>query len=360
LKKVCIVANSNLKHVSLISLYTNILDKHKITYDIIYIERYGIKEKSNARKLYPFYLQFSGGKINKIKGFLKFRRFAKKIIKENKYDFIITWQATTAYILFDFLISKYKNRYCLNIRDYIMEKKLPIRLILNPLLKFSTFATISSKSFTDFLPKHNYILINSINDDIITNSTRNKKSKKTSIEYPIKIGFVGNCRFFDENIKLINALKNNKKYELWFCGTNSEYLEEYAKKNEISNVITTGSFAVEETEKIMSQFDLINSAFGNEHINVKTLTPIRLYTAIGLYIPIIVNDKTQLSNIVKENKIGFIIKSYDNLDKNIENYMKELKSENFVKNCDNFLKKSREENLIFEETIKKILLEKEV
>ena len=96
MKKVYIVANSNLKHVSLISLYTNILDKHKITYDIIYIERYGIKEKSNARKLYPFYLQFSGGKINKIKGFLKFRRFAKKIIKENKYDFIIIIATTTA------------------------------------------------------------------------------------------------------------------------------------------------------------------------------------------------------------------------------------------------------------------------
>jgi len=359
LKKICIVANSNLKHISLISLYTKILDKYHIAYDIIYIERYGIKEKSNARKLYPFYIKFSGSKVNKIISFLKFRRFAKRIISENNYDFIITWQTTTAYILFDLLILKYKKRYCINIRDYIMENILPIRFILILLLKCSKFTTISSKKFVEFLPKHNYILVNSINDDIITEKNSNMTNTKKVIKYPIKIGFVGNCRFFDENIKLINALKNDKRYELWFCGTNSEYLSEYAKEHKISNVKTIGGFSVEETEKIMSKFDLINSAFGNEKINVKTLTPIRLYTAMKLHIPILVNNKTQLSDIVFENKLGFVIESYDKLADEIEKYIKTINFDDFINNSNKFLKISKKENLIFEKLVKETLIKDE-
>lgn len=341
MSKVCIIGNSNLKHISLISLYTDYFDEHGISYDIIYIDRYGKVEKSNAENLYPFNIKFSGKKINKILNFFKFRKFSKKIVKENEYEYIITWQSTIAYILFDFLLVKYRKKYIINIRDYIMENNIFIKLILKCLVKNALFTTISSEEFTKFLPKGKYIFVNSINEQI------KKGNKKKNFEETVKIGFVGNCRFFDENFKLINSLKNDRRFELWYCGTNSNILKEYASQNRINNVYTMDSFNVEDTEKIMTKFDIINSAFGNDKLNVKTLLPIRLYTAINLYIPILANDKTYLSKIVNENQLGFVINSYENLANNLYNYMKLLEKKSFEQKCDQFMIKAKEQNKNF-------------
>ena len=42
--KICIIGTSNIKHISLISLYTKYFDQHGMAYDIIYLDRYGIEE----------------------------------------------------------------------------------------------------------------------------------------------------------------------------------------------------------------------------------------------------------------------------------------------------------------------------
>ena len=91
--KICIIGTSNIKHISLISLYTKYFDQHGMAYDIIYLDRYGIEEKTTAANVYRYTESNAQGKIGKLKMFMHFRRYTKKILRENKYEYVITWQS---------------------------------------------------------------------------------------------------------------------------------------------------------------------------------------------------------------------------------------------------------------------------
>ena len=99
--KVCIIGTSNLKHISLISLYTRFFDKEGISYDIIYLDRYCIDEKTNANHVYRYSELTPSGRVGKMKMFWRFRRYAKNILKKNDYAYLITWQTTGAYLFAD-------------------------------------------------------------------------------------------------------------------------------------------------------------------------------------------------------------------------------------------------------------------
>lgn len=344
MSRICIIGASNIKHISLISLYTKYFDERAIPYDIIYMDRYGIEEKTNAQNQFCFKSGAISGKKEKIIAFIRFRRFAKRIIKKNKYDLLITWQTTSAYLFADFLLGKYKKRYIVNVRDYVAENNKIIRPILVKLINNASMVAISSDGFRDFLPLGNYTLVNSINDDILDGYSPTEKKERIS---PFKIGFAGNCRYFRESYKLINALKNDKRFEIWYCGTNSDVLADYAKENKITNVRTIPAFSPSETLSIFSGFDIVNSAFGNDAWDNRTLMPIRLYTAISMHLPMLVSKETQLAKEVDRGSIGFVIDNYDGLADKLYAYLNGLDEKKLSNNCDAYILKAREENQIF-------------
>lgn len=344
MSEICIIGNSNIKHISLISLYTDYFDLHNIKYDLVYMDRYNINEKNNAENVYRFYVGDLRDKKIKVKKFFEFRKFCLNVLRNNNYKIIITWQATTAYILADYLLMHRRtSKYIINFRDYIMENNRLIRFILKRLVKQSTINTISSPAFLEFLPKGEYLFVNSFDE-------KNEKraiGQNEQFGSVIKIGFVGNCRFFDESYKLINALRCDSMYELWYCGTNSDVIENYAEAHEIKNVKTTGPFQPDETVEIMMRFDFINCAFGNEKLNVKTLIPIRLYTALSLHLPVIVNEGTALAEIVKKYNVGVVVKDYNQIKDAINAFVQSFEREVFNENCDCFIRIAKEQNQRF-------------
>lgn len=354
MSKICILGASNIKHISLISLYTKYFDKQQIPYDIIYMDRYGIEEKTNAQNQFRYKSNIISSKFDKIKAFLGFRRFCKKILKKNKYQCVITWQTTVAYLLADVLLSKYKHKYIVNIRDYIAENNKIIRLILKKLVKEASLVTISSEGFKEFLPKGNYTRVNSINDNILNGCASVKVSAR---KLPYKIGFAGNCRYFRESYKLIQALANDSRFEIWYCGTNSEVLSKYAMEHGVSNVYTTPAFAPNETLDIFSQFDIVNSAFGSDAMDNRTLMPIRLYTAISMHIPMLVSERTQLAKEVDFWKIGFVIEDYSTLADELYNYFVSQDKVEFAMSCDRYIDRARSENKVFYKRLREIVEE---
>lgn len=137
MKKVCIVGAMNIKHMSLISLYTKYFDDNGISYDLIFMDRYGIDEKSTATNKYTLHVNMNRewSKFKKLLVYIKFRKYAKSIIFKNKYDIVITWQTFTAYLLADILMTKYKDRYIVNVRDYIIENIPIVKYLLKKWLK---------------------------------------------------------------------------------------------------------------------------------------------------------------------------------------------------------------------------------
>lgn len=352
MSKICILGVSNIKHISLISLYTKYFDKKQIPYDIIYMDRYGIKEETNAQTLFCYKSDKISSRYDKIKAFMEFRRFAKKILKKNKYRCVITWQTTSAYLFADVLLTKYKHRYIVNVRDYVAENNKIIRVILRQLVKKASLVAISSEEFKIFLPNGYYTRVNSINDDILDNC---KYVETLNHVLPYKIGFAGNCRYFRESYKLIQALANDSRFEIWYCGTNSEVLLKYATECNISNVHTMPAFAPSETMDIFSQFDIVNSAFGSDAMDNRTLMPIRLYTAISMHLPMLVSGGTQLAKEVNTWKLGFVIEDYSTLADNLYNYLVLQNKKEFAMACDRYIDQARLENELFYKTLGEII-----
>lgn len=76
--RICIVGTANLKHISLISVYTRYFDSEGIPYDIIYWDRYGIEEVTTAHSVYKYYERGKESSLRRFLSFVKFRQYAKK------------------------------------------------------------------------------------------------------------------------------------------------------------------------------------------------------------------------------------------------------------------------------------------
>ncbi|MDP3014534.1 MAG: hypothetical protein Q8M92_09845, partial [Candidatus Subteraquimicrobiales bacterium] len=153
--KICILSTVNLKHMTLVSLYTDFFDKNNIRYDIIYIDKYFSDEENTAENVYKLNLSINKDWtfFYKLIKYWKFKKYAKEIIESKNYEFIIVWNSFTAFMFSDLLLKQYNGNYCINIRDYAKEKFYPVYRVLKKVIENSSFTTISSDGFKKFLPE---------------------------------------------------------------------------------------------------------------------------------------------------------------------------------------------------------------
>ncbi len=359
MKKICILGTSNLKHMTLISHYTDKLDELNIDYDVIYIDKYGDNESINARKKHVYRLkikrEWSFGR--KLIRYWRFKKFAIDIINSNNYDFIIVWGSFTAFMFSMFLGKKYKKRYCINIRDYAYEKIKIIYFIMKFVIKNSSFTTISSEGFKIFLPKYDYTVLHSLNEHIL--SSCNRKARLRDIDEPIRISFIGYVRFYENNKKFIDALGNDNRFILQFFGEGSDVLQEYSRDKGYSNVICEGRFEPHETFKYLEKTDIINNLYGTNDIALDTALSIRLYYTGYLYIPILVFNGTYMQKICNEFGIGYAINNInDNIADDIYNWYRNINFDLFQNNCNQFINKVKLDNERFLEDFNRHILNK--
>lgn len=358
MKKICILSTVNIKHMTMLTMYTEYLEKNNLEYDVIYIDKYHEKEYINAKNIYSYKLNINRDwpMLRKLKKYYKFKSYAEDIIEKNKYDFIIVWNSFTALMFCSFLSSKYKNKYCINIRDYSYEKYLPIYLRIKKVVKNSAFTTISSDGFKKFLPKHDYIMIHSLNNKILKNCSYKKELRKK--DEPIRITFIGYVRFFENDKKLIDSLGNDNRFIVQFFGEGSHILESYAKEKKYSNIICKGRFEPDQTHELLKDTDIINNLYGVGEIALDTALSIKLYYAVHLNIPIMVFKNTYMSEITKKYGIGFDIadNEFKDLGDRIFEWYYKLNQKEIRSNCELFKIEIEKSHNILENKMKEYLV----
>jgi len=295
-KTVAILGITNLKHMSLISLYTSIFHENNIVYDLIYIDKYGIEEKNSARKVYKYESNNETNSVfGKLKHMVRFKKYAERILKENQYDFVIVWREQTAAIFADFLRKHYAQRYCVNVRDLWSKYNVFVTNGLNKALKDSRFNTIASEGFLTYLPsKYQYLFVNSVNLDILKN-VENVSTKSSRDVIKIKsIGTFRNDAYF---FKLADSLANDKRFELHFIGQGSERMADYCSQHGYENVICSGTFTPDQTASFLLDADIINCSSGKEDRAEECKIPIRFYYAVFNNLPILTTEQTFLSKM---------------------------------------------------------------
>lgn len=356
MKKICILSAVNIRHMSLISLYTEILQKNGVEFDIIYMDKYGEDEEFPAKRKYVYknIVSQRSPKWYKILKYFKFRLYATRILNKNNYDFIIVWNDVTIFMFADYLVRKYKNKYCLNIRDYCHQRVKWIYRRFEKVIKSSLFTTISSEGYKNFLPPYNYCTIHSLNPDLFDSVKRKEALRKDG--EPIKIGFVGYVRFFETNKALLRLFQNDTRFELHYYGTKANILKEYAETNHINNAVFHDTFPVKDTSKYLNKIDVINNLYGNESISLTTALSIKLYHGIYTRIPILVCPNTYMENVVKKYNVGFVFSEIsDEYKEKFYDWYRHLDFENFKINCMKFIDVVQDQNKVFERKIYEII-----
>ena len=348
MKKVCILSAVNIKHMSMISVYTDELQKQGIDFDLIYMDKYDEVEPYPAKNIYR-YVNVVNTKLPKyIRGlrYFKFFRYAKKVLEQNKYDFIIVWNDVAIFLFGSYLAKKWKGKYCLNIRDYCHQKIKPIYNIFVKAVGGAAFTTLSSPGFEVFLPKHDYIYLNSLNMSVLSQCTERKGLRRE--DEPIRITFVGYDRFYDINKRLLDIFKNDKRFELHYYGMHSDALKEYAEQNGIENAVFGGSFPVQDTAKYIDKIDIINNLYGHGNMSVDYALSIKLYYGIYCKLPILVEPDTYMEKITGEYEMGFVVKELsDDLNDRVFDWYRSIDFESMKRKCDEALLDINRQNALF-------------
>ena len=356
MSKICILSAVNIKHMAMISLYSERLLRDGIAFDIVYMDKYGEDEDFPAEKKYVFknLIDHSQNRWRKALRYMKFRKYAIRVLEENRYDFIIVWNDVAIIMFADYLARKWRGKYCLNIRDYCYQDIIPMSWLFKWVIGNAAFNTTSSLGYKVFLPESDYIQVHSLNMPVLRKLT--PRTEFRTKDEPIRIGFVGYVRFFEINTKLLDIFKNDSRFELHYYGSHAEYLQEYARKNGINNARFHGSFPIQDTNLYLEKIDVINNLYGNQTKSLDYALSIKLYNGVWCRLPILVCPGTYMEKVANEYKIGYTVNTYDSgLRDRVFEWYHNMSFSVFNQGCERFIATVENENNAFDHVYEKYI-----
>lgn len=356
--KVLILSTADKRHMPMIAPYIRYLKHKGIAYDIIRSNRY-IESKQNIRKnvrkdgidyeinmIMPLNIQ----KWKKIVYFLRFYICSKRIISNNKYDYIIVWNENTAALFASLLTRRYAGRYCINIRDPINDlgifKNLAIRTV-----NMSHFSTVPSPDSADLNMPYGKKIVVVYNKDYELLSRWTAESHKRE-QLPIRLTHLG---FYSKVVRGANELAdlfgNDKRFSLFFYGAGfDKEFQQYIEEKGYRNIFTKGAFDSEKTKDYLENTDIINSYYNMfEQSGLKTSFGIKHSYTTLLYIPSLADEDTTWGRLSKPYNLSFLVnrENIEMLPDLLFEWYNKLDFDEFKKNCDKF-------NLMIDESIAKL------
>ena len=349
--KIALILGTNIHWAPFYYRYENVLMEENVEFDLIIWNRENIIEKSKAQTIYEYKKRdVSNNKSPlKITKFFGFSKFVKKMLKNNRYDkviFVGTYGCASAFC-FNYLEKEYKNKVWIDIRDDLYEWFKPYYIAQEKSIKASYVTTISSHKYKVFLPEFNYNIMHNIDPQAIELKKKFKRKKDSAI----RISFIGNVRYYEQNKKILELFKNDERFKIQYFGAGSEPLKEYCDNNIITNVEFYGRFSQDETINFYEKTDIINNVYGNDTLNLQTALSNKLYYGLLLNLPILVSPNTYMEDLSLKYDIGFSFREKENIADDLYNWYVKIKDKEIIPKFDLLWKKFFEED---RETIMKL------
>lgn len=351
--KIAILSCVNIKHMSLISLYTDILKREGIEYDVIYMDKYGEDEEIECNHKYRYVNKIDRNLprlIKKVKYYL-FKPWACRIMKKNNYDFIIVWNDLAIFLFANFLKKEYEKKYCLNVRDNMYYDKKKYLRMYRRCFAGSSFNTIASKGFLDFLPSDvQFLPIHSLNLSVLNGMRIHERMRRK--DEKIRIGFIGYVRYFERNKKMLQCFSNDSRYEIHYYGKGANELKKYAEINGIKNGFFHDSFPVADTAMYLENIDIMNNLYGNDSLNTRKAISIKFFHSLYARIPILVNTDTYIGAVADSLGIGFYVTDFsEQLKDELFEWYHKIDFDKLSQSCENYLLSIEKENREFEKIV---------
>lgn len=301
----------SLRYAQFVYKYTNILDEQTIPYELVIWNRDSLERPKKKNWIfYEYPLDSFQPFYKKIRGFLSFSMYMRRMIKDRKYDKIIILTTQTAIPLYDILLCKYKNKYIYDYRDVTFENLKPYRALVNSLIRNSNFTAISSKGFINNL--------NASSKFVMSHNTRDFRITpiKKTISDRIRVVFWGMIRQLEYNKKICDLFSKDNRFELIYHGEGyRRELESYCNQKNYKNIKFTGAYILEDIRKFAIETDLVLNCYENDKKQKPAMT-VKFYDSIQYGLPMLVTKGSYMAKYVEKYGIGVSV-DFEN-DKNLE------------------------------------------
>lgn len=304
---ICFVSMDNLNRVPYIATYVSWIES---PFDVIYWDRSGVNDtvgELNAfRYLHSVNASADGGsKLQKLLGYIGFRSYARRILKHADYKLVFALTGNCAVLISDVLMSRFRGRYVIDIRDYWHEDFKLYHNREQKCIESSAAAVISSPAYKSFLREHDFLIMH--NDQLLDERTIRKYRMKDKASNPFIISCIGAMKNPEYDKRVIDYFANDCRFKLRFVGRGYELLGDYCIDKGITNVDTTGAFPMDKTLEQYEGTDAILNMYGNHSPYWDYALSNKLYFAARLGLPILVCPDTAMSEYSRKYAFGYEI-----------------------------------------------------
>lgn len=354
--KIGIIGFHNLHLMQFLYKYTAILDEYNVDYDVLYWNRDGVsyKKRFEGNAICFEYLTSNYcSKVQKVKGFLKCRKFFIKTIQENKYDKLILLTTQTAMALFDIVLHKYKRNYIFDYRDITGEKNYLYLKLVKQLIRYSCITSISSPGFMRILGDEEKYVI-SHNCNLLDYEGLSKNKKNNSV---IKITFWGMIRQLDYQKKICDFFGNDPRFELCYHGEGGgQQLKEYCVFRNYSNINFTGRYYPEQIQEFAEQTDILMNLYDNEGKQEYALT-VKLYDGIRYGIPMLISKGSFMESFIGSKQMAYYFSFSDTDKDNIVLWYESLDRKALQEESKKFIEMINKDETLFKDRLLEFALE---
>ena len=277
----------------------------------------------------------------KVGSFLKYRQFALRILKEENFDFIIVLHTLPGLLILDKL-KKFSDRYILDYRDSTYEKFGPFKEMVHRLAKWSKVTFVSSDAFRQYLPTGERLKIITSHNILLDSLKHQSDKEKYNIPSDkIRIAFWGFIRHLDVNIRLIDRLANDDRFELHYYGREQQTalrLKEYALEKRAENIYFHGEYMPEERYQFLRQTDIIHNLYWDN--NTLLAMGNKFYDGVIFRLPQVCMPGSFMGDICDRNGIGISLDPANNdFADRLACYYKSVDYQKFKDSCNSVLGK---------------------
>ncbi|MBQ2774174.1 MAG: hypothetical protein IJF45_07545 [Clostridia bacterium] len=353
--KILLLGFAKVKFMPYVKLYLESIDRTRHEVHLAYWNR-DLEEEDLSRyggvAFHEFrcYQEDNVSPRRKLGSFLKYRRYMKRLIKGQKFDFIVIMHTMPGVLLYRTLCRRYADRFVFDYRDSTYERFGFFKRMIGGLIRASRCTFTSSDGFRIFFPdSERGKIYTSHNLDM---AAPPQGSIVRSEHDKIRIAFWGLIRDEAVNRVLIEKLAADERFELHYYGREQAValrLKAYAAGLKATNVFFHGEYVPAQRYEFARNTDILHNLYDSP--NMMLAMGNKYYDSFLFSLPQLCMRDSVMGQCASRAGIGFECNPADgDFSQQIFNYYVTLDLVKFKQNCHD------EQKRVFEEYHRGVLL----
>jgi hypothetical protein len=337
--KIILIGFSKIKFMPYANFYLDNIDREKHEVHVVYwnkdLKGEDLSKYENVTwHEFRRYQEDDVAKYKKIGNFFSFRDFVCRILKKERFGFVIVMHTMPAILLQDILTTKFRNRFIFDYRDSTYERFDFFKNMIAKLVRGSKATFTSSDGFRVFFPKLCSDKIFTTHN-LLMDSLKHRQVEKTCSDC-IRISFWGMIREEKTEKEIIAKFSADPRFELHYYGRELDTVrrcKEYAKTLQASNVFFHGEYKPEERYQFAAHTDLIHNLYCS--CNMLLAMSNKYYDGAIFGIPQLCMEKSFMGDRAKTAGIGWTFDPWDpDFTEKVYQYYTNINRRKMLASCD--------------------------